>query len=332
MTVRAISTRLTLLFSLISLLIATTSFIACSSDDGMDDDYEAELKDFVYHPNNRRLSEATELKVLAIGNSFTHDATAYINELADSMGLDKKRFCIYVMNAAGASLSYWNKIYRSHKVDSAYRMAGQIYMPVIKAPMADIIAQNWDVVVLQQYSGDADKYYTFNPSLSTLTKTIRRHCTNSNVMVAWNLTHSYGPARSGSAENSQSQWERIVKAAKMVMKRDSLDFVIPSGTALQNARHTVLNNKSLLTLDDIHIGFGTARYVTACTWVETLLSPMFATSVTGRTGNHIVTDSETNGRKHNSEDWKADVTEANRELCQQCALQACRSPFEVTMP
>ena len=75
-------------------------------------------------------------------------------------------------------------------------------------------------------------------------------------------------------------YSSIISAVDKAMQKhkNDLDFYIPSGTAIQNARTTVLANTQTkdkavnreLTRDGYHLNYTLGRYIVACTWFEVL--------------------------------------------------------------
>ena len=70
-------------------------------------------------------------------------------------------------------------------------------------------------------------------------------------------------------------YDSIMSAVKKISKETGIRMVIPSGTAVQNARATIL--KDTMTRDGFHLHKLYGRYVAACTWFETI----FRRSVVG---------------------------------------------------
>ena len=99
------------------------------------------------------------LKVLAIGNSFSQDATAMLETLNDSL---------YVRNLyiGGCSLErhYNNMI--SHEAAYSYEMLG---LRLFKISLNEALLQReWDVITLQQVSGNSGMPESFYPYLTEL--------------------------------------------------------------------------------------------------------------------------------------------------------------------
>ena len=120
------------------------------------------------------------------------------------------------------------------------------------------------------------------------------------------------------------------------MSHDGIDIVIPTGTAIQNARNTSLigNTGGELTRDGAHMAFGVGRYIVAATWFQSLLAPIFGVSILGNTCVHdTLYNAEVAYDEALQEAHEEDpvnnmyfppiyVTTSNRELCQLCAMWA----------
>ena len=133
-------------------------------------------------------------------------------------------------------------------------------------------------------------------------------------VVCGGIIHTY--------EYSKKSWEKITEVVKTTPYY-GIDMIIPTGTAIQNARSTNLNSPHGLTRDGKHLGFGVGLYVAACTWFEALIAPVFGVSVLGNTSTHEITEWE---RSHSKFETSA-VTNQNRTLCQQCAVTAVATPY-----
>ena len=63
---------------------------------GEDEDDPEEDEPIIPYFDNAPLPIGKEnLRILAIGNSYTLDGTAYLQELLDNLGLDRSRYCVW---------------------------------------------------------------------------------------------------------------------------------------------------------------------------------------------------------------------------------------------
>lgn len=285
-----------------------------------------------YFQNNPLPRSKGSLKVLAIGNSYTEDDAAYISEITEGCNIDPSTYCLYTLTKGSTSLQYWSDMLDSGDTVIIYRNGGgKIIMPKRKHPMAEILAQDWDVIVLQQYSSLAYNISSYNPYLRHLIDEVRRLCTNPQVTFAWQLIPAYGkdsPNNKGLAGNER--WERIVDATLCMQQYDGINVIIPTGTAIQIARQSELETASDLTRDNTHLCYGIGRYIAAATWVQTLFAPVYDCNITNCRATHPLTAKErTESYDGFIEASSVEVTEQNRPLCLQCAIEACKHPFSL---
>lgn len=267
------------------------------------------------------------LRILAIGNSFTVDGTDYVQYLVGKSGIDKKRFCIYTLTEGGTTLSHWVKYFKEGKEFKAKRLTGDIIMPVDYGSPKDIIAQNWDVIVLQQLSNYSDDLDKIEPDLREMKDAITSVCLNPNLAFAWQMTWSYWNKYSTSHPRGEHGWRDIENTVEKIVENTGINHIIPTGTAIQNARSSVLNTEHELTRDGKHLGYGVGQYVAACTWFEYFFTPMFDVSVEGNPLRWKITTYEKGHTIYEA----IDVTDDNALLCQQCAKAAIRHRDTITI-
>ena len=271
------------------------------------------------------LSDVSEIKILAIGNSYTIDGVEYLDEIASASTIDRTKFAVYQCVLSSGSLTDWVDLYETDGTTRADRKAGLALASVTSGTLKQILSQEWDIIVLQQVSGDAIDYSTFNPSLRKLIGYIRENCTNQKVCIAWQLVWAYNSSY-GNPPYGINRYNAICNVCKQMIMDNGIDVIIPTGTAIQNARNTSLNTEHELTRDNTHLSYGVGRYVAACTWFCRLLTPIFNVPILGNSAVHAVTEDE----KSTSTYETSDVTEENSLLCQKCAFYANMNIFDVT--
>lgn len=271
------------------------------------------------------LSDVSEIKILAIGNSYTIDGVEYLDEIASASTIDRTKFAVYQCVLSSGSLTDWVDLYETDGTTRADRKAGLALASVTSGTLKQILSQEWDIIVLQQVSGDAIDYSTFNPSIRKLIGYIRENCTNQKVCIAWQLVWAYNSSY-GNPPHGINRYNAICNVCKQMIMDNGIDVIIPTGTAIQNARNTSLNTEHELTRDNSHLSYGVGRYVAACTWFCRLLTPIFNVPILGNSAVHAVTEDE----KSTSTYETSDVTEENSLLCQKCAFYANMNIFDVT--
>lgn len=284
------------------------------------------------------------LKILTIGNSYSDDMMSYVGSLAAAAGISPNKLGMYRTYQGSGSLQNWCENYENGVIlpatdpdRSCVKAYGNISM-ITTGTLAQILAQDWDIVILHQASKFAADYTSFNPYLTKLVGYIRENCTNQQVCIAWQSVWSYKSGYTSSGityEDSEARWAEICDATKQMMHNDGIDIIIPTGTAIQNARAFQELNPSFnaentgeVTRDGTHIEFGVGRYIIACTFFQTILAPIFGVSVLGNTAVHAITSGE---QSSNQNAYGAvAVDDNNRVLCQLLAFAATTNKWSIT--
>ena len=249
------------------------------------------------------------LRILAIGNSFSQDAVEqYLWELFDAAGIPVVIGNMYI---GGCTLERHFNNTVTDKADYAYRkiVCGEKTSrekTLLKEALTD---EPWDYVSFQQASGVSGEYETFEPYLSALTAYVRRRVPVT-AKFMWHQTWAY------SADATHKEFPRygcdqmkmykaIVEAAKRVVKSHRIG-VIPSGTAIQNARESSMGD--VFNRDGYHLELTHGRYTAACTWFEAISG----VSVVGNAYH------------------PSSITPQTAAICQKAAHAACRKPWRIS--
>jgi hypothetical protein len=277
------------------------------------------------HYINNPLQIKDTIKILGIGNSYLAQSTSYISDMLSNANVDDSKYCVYIATSSGKGLDFWASD-TPPTPGTCMRVAGSITMSG-SGTIDNIIAQDWDLIVLQQYSNDAVDYGTFNPYLTKLIAKIRQLCLNQNVCIGFNMSWPYanGSLQSyGGYPYGVNRYNLICDATKKMVLKDGVDFIIPTGTAIENVRATSLNNDYDLSIDGTHLSYGVPRYIASAVWVQMVFSHIFNVNILNSTLNTSLTSEElaTNGAE--------DVTDNNRTTCLQCAFWATISMYDIT--
>ena len=216
---------------------------------------------------------ADTLRVLAIGNSFSEDAVEqYLFELAEAAG---KPIIIGNLYIGGAPLELHASNVQADVADYSYR---KITADGLKATTSDVSIctalqdEPWDYVSLQQASPFSGQFEAYEQPLPVLYRYIDS-VTAGNVKYIWHQTWAYAPTAThpGFANYDRDQhtmYKAIMSASERVHELMPLDVLVPSGTAIQNARTSFLGHD--LTRDGYHLDLHIGRFIAACTWFESL--------------------------------------------------------------
>lgn len=248
-----------------------------------------------------------------IGNSFTDDVTEYIGEIVKNAGIDERTCCVYRVTQGGSSLQTWRDKYKNNAIVSLVRKAGLLDMDITEGTLQEIIHQKWDVISLQQLSNYTNDVATFSPYLEDILSYIKKDCLNKQVAFCWHLTWSYWSEHTASGPKEYAGWASIVSTVDKMIQKYGIDIIIPSGTAIQNARTTELNTAKSLTRDGYHMDYTIGRYIIACTLFESLFEPVYGTSV------------------YNVTWYPKDVTDFKAGIARDCAIKAVNNWHNATL-
>lgn len=188
-------------------------------------------------------ADPVHVRVLSIGNSFSRDAFSYVPFLIEEMVPGAQvdfgilyiggcRLKLHYENLAGQKPAYEFDVYQTR--------TGHWTMERDVSIQQGLARQDWDIIVLQQQSADSRYYDTYQPWLNQLLDSIGR--LKPRATTAWLLTQAYGTGFGPLGDMpTDEMWARTDEASQRVMDETSVSLLIPAGTAIQNARYTVLD-------------------------------------------------------------------------------------------
>lgn len=216
------------------------------------------------------------LRVLAIGNSFSVDAAEqYLQSVAAGAG---KSIVIGNLYIGGCSLDRHFDNISNDKPAYSYRkisVDGRADTVPDCTLRQGLLDEPWDVITFQQASHFSGQYETYShlPELIAMVReTVGEH-----PRFLWHMTWAYSADSEHSGFNNygndqMQMYEAIVAVAKQILKENKeLTGVIPCGTAIQDARTSLLRDVGReLTRDGYHLDRRLGRYIASCTWYGVL--------------------------------------------------------------
>ena len=172
-----------------------------------------------------------------------------------------------------------------------------------------LMSEEWDFITLQQGSHDSGwaQTYACLPEIIDYVKTNKP-----NAKLGWHMTWAYQHdsthwAFSRYGSDQATMYNAIVNAVKSeIVPKSEIEFIVPSGTAIQNARASFLGDT--LTRDGFHLSYDIGRYIAGLSYART---------VTGREINSV-------------EFAPLGISEKVKRVCLQCVNNAVKNPFMVT--
>lgn len=188
-------------------------------------------------------AERDALKVLAIGNSFSTDATRLLPALASAGG---KRLVLSRVSAAGCSLERHalnlERALDGHDHDA--RVYRNFLDPVTGENrtvtlLEALRAAPWDVVTLQQVSSQSFKRETFQPHLDRLIAAVREYAPTAEILIhqTWAYREDHAFFQNGDGFTAQRMHQDLTANYRTFAEEKNLRL-IPVGDAFHLARQT----------------------------------------------------------------------------------------------
>ena len=204
------------------------------------------------------------MKILAIGNSFSEDATALLQLVAPEIfvrnlhipACSLQRHCVEIQ--AGEPCY----VYEENGADCLGRLV------TLKEAL---MREKWDFITVQQASRESGLPETYFPYLSELIAYVKKF---SDAEIVFHQTWAYEhgathPNFSLYGNDTNKMWEAIKSATVWAAKRENLR-IIPVGEMIAGLRGTpVFDSKNgglNITRDGFHLSINYGRYAAALVW------------------------------------------------------------------
>lgn len=251
-------------------------------------------------------AERDSLKLLAIGNSFSRDCTAYLDDLAKA---DGKTLVFGHAMIGGSSMEvHATHLAQAEAGDNAGRVYKNVVDPVTRqksdATLPEMLkSTDWDVVTIQQWSRLSFKPETYQPFADQLIAAIRQYAPHAEIVVhqTWAYREDHDFFQKNDGFTPAKMYADLTAAYRAFA--DGQGFrILPSGDALQHARQTErwtyvqdpnfdfknpapgtepdqraslnigwgwIKNQTVFRNDPIHLNTA-GKYLGACVWYLTL--------------------------------------------------------------
>ena len=230
--------------------------------------YNAEFKkELSFNVTQKSLNS---LYILAIGNSFSVDAMQYLYQILQELGYRD----IYLGNLyiGGCTLqTHAGNVTNNSRAYTYYvNKTGSWTNTANFAPLNAMKEMDWDYVSMQQASGFSGVADSYEPYLSTVVESVKANCPDAKRM--WHMTWAYQGNSTHSdfgkyGNDQMTMYNAILNAVRTkVLSRGDFDFVIPSGTVVQNLRTSFIGDN--ITRDGYHMSYDIGRFATALMWAR----------------------------------------------------------------
>jgi len=206
------------------------------------------------------------LKILAIGNSFSEDATLYLHQIAQS---DCKNIKVVNLYIGGCSLEeHFNNI-KEDKKEYEYQLNGHKAEKKVSIKEA-LVSDTWDIVTMQQVSFLSVNYDTYQPYIKYLSDYIKKYAPKAEQVIHQTWAYEEGSERLTvelGYDDQRSMFEDLKASYALAAKDLGGLRIIPTGEAFQYA---LKNGITKLHRDTYHASLSFGRYIAAGTWYEML--------------------------------------------------------------
>lgn len=278
--------------------------------------FRVQAQELAFYPNYPLPQSPDTLRILAIGNSFSDDATEYLPGLLEAAGIHN--VILGRLYIGGCTLERHCTEYETQGHEYVYSKSVDNCWEAVKrykegSFMDGLGDEAWDIITLQQGSPKSGRWDSYDPWLPKLIEIVRQNCRNPRATIVWHQTWAY--AQDYESRNfanytyDQKLMYTCIESCVRKLRQDyDIPVVIPSGVAVQALRGGKLKTEREYTRDGFHMDYKYGRYATACVWFETLIRPVLGVSVKGNAFRNQGTENE--------------ITEKEARILQKAAVRA----------
>ena len=283
--------KLLLFFLIVSLLFSSscTSSLTAGTD-GSADTAETTTKKTSAKKTGEELLDVSEispllanknwdgktLKVLSVGNSFARNATKVLFQIAKAEGVEE--IVLGNLHIGGCPISRHYELSQSGAPEYSYykNTTGTWEMTANVAMKTALLDEDWDYITITSTPGQEGNPKFYEGCLDGLIAYLRANKTNPDAPIGYHMTWAFPNGSPSSVLGLHKQSRTVMfndivdTTQNHIMKKYDLDFLLASGTAVENAR-SVLGQVFTLT-DGYHMN----------TYGEYVTGYMYFAAITGK--------------------------------------------------
>ena len=288
-------------------------------------------------PQNEQHVYSTTYHILVLGDSFSRDAFSYVpgvlEDLLPDVSIDMEILYLggkglkYHLDYLSNDLSQFTLdeyVSADHRWYSSYGISGK-----------DVVrSKQWDLVIMQEGSITIRSYDNTLPHIVEISNYIRQWQPSAIFALMLSSAKPEGSPAIGDY-TSDEVWQLNMTTAKTLLDNEKVDYVIPCGTAIQNARQTYIDDRGdfgHLSYDGDHLQEGLPCLIEAYVAAEFFLR-LKEVNASVATSNLRITQKWVNQEaipgKHGA------VIEGSEEeyiICKNSAFLALEHPYEIIKP
>lgn len=204
------------------------------------------------------LSDGKTLKMLCITSSFGLNTTELLYDIAKDQGAEN--VIVARLYYSGCKLAQHVEFIRTNAPVYQYtkNSTGQWVKQMDTTLLYGLQDEDWDIIFLQQGAHHAGLVATYQEHIDTILEYVCANKTNPNARFIWNMTWAFQQDNDSDTfltayeGNQMTMYNMILDTTKeKVVPRTDFAAIIPSGTAVQNARTSYFGDT--LTKDTLHL-------------------------------------------------------------------------------
>ena len=206
------------------------------------------------------------MNILSIGNSFSQDAQRYLHRIARADGFSLNTFNLYI---GGCSLSHHYRNMLSEKDVYSLEMNGESTGFKVSLKEA-LLNRDWDVITIQQVSGESPDYDTYQPYLDKVIEYVKLCVPKAKIVIhqTWAYEQDSQRLNINLGYSDHTDMFKDVKASyEKAAEAIDADFIIPSGEVFQRL---IANGIEKVHRDTYHASLGIGRYALGLIWYKVL--------------------------------------------------------------
>lgn len=213
------------------------------------------------------------IRILAIGNSFSVDATTYLYQLATAAGVETKIVNLYI---GGCPLEkHWQNIEKKTEMYQ-YQLNGVLEDRFVTIEEA-LAEEDWDYIVTQQASHDSGWRDTYEPFLGLIVSYLRGRAPRAKLFLQETWAYEVDSDHWAFARyerDQQKMYEKLSSCYKEMAQKYGMEL-LPCGDVIQKVRtlppFCVQTGGLSLCRDGFHMSLVYGRYLLACVWAKKML-------------------------------------------------------------
>ena len=207
------------------------------------------------------------MNILAIGNSFSQDATRYLHQIAKADSGEEITVINLYIGGCSLERHYNNIIADAPEYDLQFNgVSTKVKVSIRQA----LISRKWDVITLQQCSPKCTVYGSYQPYLDKLATYVRLYAPDAELVIQQTWAYERDSARLNTLmgySDPEFMYRDLRDAYDRAAQAIGGARLLPCGEALiRLARRGIKHHR-----DTFHASYGLGRYTLGLVWYEMLL-------------------------------------------------------------